>query len=47
MTDFIPVRFPDGNIFQRGAKECQAWDERVYLTAIIRLRLRRAEKYPS
>jgi len=28
---------------QRGARECHAWNERIYLTAIIRLRLRRAE----
>ena len=30
---------------QRGAAECQAWNECIYLAAIIRLRLRRAEKY--
>gem|GEM_PF-1713487 len=30
---------------QRGATECQAWNERVYLAAVLRLRLRRAEKY--
>jgi len=31
--------------FQRGATERQAWNERIYLAAIIRLRLRRAEVY--
>jgi prepilin-type processing-associated H-X9-DG protein len=29
--------------FQCGATECQAWNERVYLATIVRLRLRRAE----
>jgi hypothetical protein len=29
--------------FQRGAAERQAWNERIYLAAIIRLWLRRAE----
>jgi len=28
---------------QRGARECQAWNESIYLAAIIRLRLRHAE----
>ena len=28
---------------QRGAAECQACNERIYLAAVIRLRLRRAE----
>jgi|GEM_PF-1144664 len=31
-------------LFHRGATECQAWTERIYLAAIIRLRLRRAER---
>jgi hypothetical protein len=30
--------------FQRGGTECQAWNERIYLAAILRLRLRRAEE---
>jgi len=29
--------------FQRGAAECQAWNERINLAAILRLRLSRAE----
>jgi hypothetical protein len=29
---------------QRGATGCQAWNERIYLAAIIRFRLCRAEK---
>jgi len=29
--------------FQRGATECQAWNERIYVARIIWLRLRRAE----
>jgi hypothetical protein len=33
--------------FQRGATECQAWNERTYLAAIVWLRLRRAEKVPA
>jgi len=28
---------------QRGAAECQTCNERIYLAAVIRLRLRRAE----
>jgi len=29
--------------FQRGATQRPAWNERIYLAAILRLRLRRAE----
>jgi len=36
---------PRSRPFQRGARKCQAWNKRIYLTAIIRLRLRRAEWY--
>jgi len=31
--------------FQRGATECQAWNKRIYLTATVWVRLRRAEVY--
>jgi|GEM_PF-3687070 len=33
--------------FQRGAAECQVWNEHVYLATIIWLRLRRAERSPG
>ena len=48
-TSPYPMRtplFPVGRRsrpFQRGVRECQAWNERIYLTAIIRSRLGRAE----
>jgi len=30
--------------FQRGATECQAWNQRIYLAAVLWFRLRRAER---
>jgi len=42
----IPISSPRGRRsrpLQRGARECKAWNERIYLTVMIRLRLRRAE----
>jgi len=33
--------------FSAARKGAEAWNERIYLAAILRLRLRRAEKYPG
>ena len=44
-TRFSPPCGRRSRPFQRGATEFQAWKERIYLAAIIWLRLRRAEFY--